>query len=83
MNVFSIQINIFDVWMIKQQFDNFVVSFDASYYEWSSSKTIFRIKFNIFWIQTKKWFLELRSAMLVLAKNKREGRCVLGESIFQ
>ena len=46
MNFFSIQINTFDVWMIKQQFDNFVVSFDANYYEWSSSKTVFRIKFN-------------------------------------
>ena len=43
MNIFSIQINVFDAWLIKQQFDNFDVSLIASYYKWSSSKIIISI----------------------------------------
>ena len=46
MNIFSIQINVFDAWLIKQQFDNFDVSLIASYYKWSSSKIIISIQFN-------------------------------------
>ena len=46
MNIFSIQINVFDAWLIKQQFDNFDVSLIASCYKWSSSKIIISIQFN-------------------------------------
>ena len=50
----------------------------------SQSMDVFNIKINVFDTFFKK--VISRTAMLgmgVLAKNEREGRCVLGESIFQ
>ena len=50
----------------------------------SQSMDVFNIKINVFDTFFKK--VISRTAMVemgVLAKNEREGRCVLGESIFQ
>ena len=75
MNVLSIQINVLTTFFLcplMQAIGNGV-----------HPRLSFALNSKYFAFKEKKLFLELRRAMVVLAKNKREGRCVLGESIFQ
>ena len=62
--------------MIKQQFDIFILSINASLPKWSPSKTVFSIQINIFanfWI-SKEFSQKLKY------KNSNESQKVLGRN---